>query len=49
MEALLQEALMNRFMETIPQQNYDEILGNVVDRNISPYEAVKLLVNGNLK
>jgi LAO/AO transport system kinase len=49
MEALLQEALMNRFRETIPQQNYDEILGNVVDRNISPYEAVKLLVNGNLK
>lgn len=49
MESLLQEALIDRFMETIPQQNYEEILGNVVNRNISPYEAVKLLVNGNPK
>jgi LAO/AO transport system kinase len=49
MEALLQEALMNRFMEDIPQENYKEILGNVVNRNLSPYEAVKLLMNGTLK
>jgi len=49
LEALLQTALIDRFMETIPQQNYEEILRNVVNRNISPYEAVKLLVNGNPK
>jgi LAO/AO transport system kinase len=49
LEALLQEALMTRFMENIPHQSYEEILGNVVNRNISPYEAVKLLVNGNPK
>jgi LAO/AO transport system kinase len=49
LEALLQEALMDRFRETIPQENYDEILGNVVNRNLSPYEAVKLLVNGTTK
>ena len=47
LETLLQEALMDRFRENIPQENYDEILGNVVNRNLSPYEAVKLLVNGN--
>jgi LAO/AO transport system kinase len=49
LEGLLQEALMDRFRENIPQENYDEILGDVVNRNISPYEAVKLLVNGNTK
>jgi len=37
--------LMDRFMENIPQEKYEEILGNVVKRDISPYEAVKLLVN----
>jgi LAO/AO transport system kinase len=49
MEALLREALMDRFMEGIPQEKYEEILRNVVKRDISPYEAVKLLVNGNTK
>jgi LAO/AO transport system kinase len=49
MEALLREALMGRFMETLPQEKYEEILENVVKRDISPYEAVKLLVNGNTK
>jgi LAO/AO transport system kinase len=49
MEALLREALMDRFMEDIPQEKYEEIVGNVVKRDISPYEAVKLLVNGNTK
>ena len=48
-EALLRQALMDRFMEGIPQEKYEEILGNVVKRDISPYEAVKLLVNGNTK
>jgi LAO/AO transport system kinase len=49
MEALLREALMDRFMEAIPQEKYEEIVGNVIKRDISPYEAVKLLVNGNTK
>jgi LAO/AO transport system kinase len=49
MDALLREALMDRFMQGIPQEKYEEILGNVVKRDISPYEAVKLLVNGNTK
>jgi LAO/AO transport system kinase len=49
MEALLREALMDRFLETIPQKEYEEIIENVVNRNISPYEAVKSLLNGNRK
>lgn len=46
MDALLQEALMDRFLASIPQEQYDEMIENVVRRNISPYEAVKILLNG---
>jgi len=49
MEALLRETLMTRFLENIPQKKYDETLENVVNRHISPYEAVQLLLNGNTK
>ncbi len=45
MEALLREALMDRFMEGVEQQTYDKLVEEVVDRNISPYEAVKSLLN----
>src|ERR1051325_4450398 len=47
MEMLLREALMDRFLESIQQENYQEIIEEVVNRNISPYEAVKSLLNGN--
>jgi LAO/AO transport system kinase len=47
METLLQDALMSRFMEHIPQKEYEEIIEKVVNRNISPYEAVKFLLNGS--
>ena len=46
MEALLREALMDRFLERIPQKTYDDMVENVVKRNISPYEAVNILLNG---
>ncbi len=46
LEAVLREALMGRFMDTIPQKKYEEILEKVLNRNISPYEAVNLLLNG---
>jgi GTPase len=49
METLLREALMDRFLEDIQQQSYDEMIENVVNRNISPGEAVKRLLNGNQK
>ena len=47
MESLLQEALVDRFKQTIPQAGYDEILEKVVSRDLSPHEAVRLLLNGN--
>ena len=49
MEALLREALMERFMENVPPTKYQDIIENVANRNISPYEAVKSLLNGNRK
>ena len=49
MEALLRETLMTRFLENIPQKNYDETLENVVNRHISPYEAVQFLLNATTK
>jgi LAO/AO transport system kinase len=49
MESLLREALMDRFLETVPQQTYEELIENVVRRNISPHEAVASLLNGNKK
>ena len=48
MDTLLQEALIHQFKEHIPQTTYQEIIEKVVHRDISPYEAVKLLLNGNL-
>lgn len=47
MEAVLRETLLSRFMETVPNEKYDEIIGKVLNRNISPYEAVNILLNGN--
>jgi LAO/AO transport system kinase len=46
MELLLREALMDRFLHDIPQKEYAEIIEKVVNRNISPYDAVKFLLNG---
>ncbi len=47
LDALIREELMNRFLDDIPQEKYDEVVEKVLNRNLSPYEAVKFLVNGN--
>lgn len=49
METLLREALMDRFLKNIQQQKYEEMIEKVGNRNVSPYEAVKSLLNGNQK
>ncbi|RPJ23801.1 MAG: methylmalonyl Co-A mutase-associated GTPase MeaB [Chloroflexi bacterium] len=46
MEALLRETLMDRFLQNVQQENYEEMIEKIVNRNISPHEAVKLLLNG---
>ena len=49
MEALLQETLMARFFDTIQQENYEDVMEKVLNRNLSPYEAVKFLLKGRAK
>lgn len=46
MEMLLHEMLMDRFFESVQQVKYEEMIARIVDRDISPYEAAKLLLNG---
>jgi LAO/AO transport system kinase len=46
LEALLRETLMGRFLETVPPETYEETMQNVLNRKISPYEAVHFLLNG---
>ncbi|HMB22132.1 MAG: hypothetical protein ACM33V_06950, partial [Chloroflexota bacterium] len=46
MEMLLREMLMDRFFESVQQVKYEEMIARIIDRNISPYEAAKLLLNG---
>ncbi|HKG53913.1 MAG TPA: methylmalonyl Co-A mutase-associated GTPase MeaB [Anaerolineales bacterium] len=49
METLLREALMDRFLESVQTQRYEEMIEKVVHRNISPSEAVTSLLNGGQK
>jgi LAO/AO transport system kinase len=46
LEALIQDELVNRFRQEIPQDKYDDVLERVMARNLSPWEAVRMLVNG---
>ncbi len=46
LEALIREALLNRFREDVPQEKYEDVLEKVMQRNVSPWEAVKMLLNG---
>jgi LAO/AO transport system kinase len=47
LEAALQETLMRQFFESISKEKYDEVIEKVIQRNLSPFEAVKLLMDGN--
>lgn len=46
MEALLRESLMSRFMDSVQKQTYEEVVEDVLNRKLSPYEAVQSLLNG---
>ena len=45
LETLIHEELMSRFLENVPQEKYDEVVAKVLNRNLSPYEAVKALMS----
>lgn len=47
LEAILQEELVKRFFERVQKAEYEAVVEKVLNRNISPYEAIKLLLNGN--
>jgi LAO/AO transport system kinase len=49
LDALIRETLVNQFMEDIPQKQYDDAVERIIQRKISPWEAVKSLMNGRLK
>lgn len=49
MEALIRDTLMTRFREAVSPQQYEEVLEKVIRRDISPWEAVRMLLNGRLK
>lgn len=47
LEAVLQEELVNRFFARVQKAKYDELVEKVMQRKLSPYEAVQILLNGN--
>jgi LAO/AO transport system kinase len=49
LEALLQETLVVRFRERIPESRYDEVLERIYQRELAPWEAVNVLLNGQSK
>lgn len=49
LEALLQDELMSRFLGDIKPKAYEEVLDRVIQRDLSPYEAVRSLLNGKMK
>ena len=49
LDAVLQDELMNRYLNGSHQAAYEEVLEKVIRRDISPYEAVKALLNGKLE
>jgi LAO/AO transport system kinase len=48
LDALIREELVNRFRAEIPQKEYDEVLGKVIKRSLSPWDAVRMLINGKV-
>ncbi len=44
LEALVRESLMKQFRDKTPQTMYEDVLEKIMQRNMSPWEAVKLLI-----
>jgi LAO/AO transport system kinase len=42
----IQETLMSRFRQDVPDERYQAILSRLIERQISPWEAVSALLNG---
>lgn len=46
LDALIRDALVARFRERVSQNEYENMIGQLVKRNMSPWEAVNILMNG---
>ena len=49
LDAMLQGMLVARFRESVPQSRYEEVLDQVFQRDLAPWEAVNMLLNGRGK
>ena len=49
LETVLQETLLSQFHARVPEETYRGILSRVFERSLSPWEAVKMLMNGRSK
>jgi LAO/AO transport system kinase len=49
LDALLREALVAHFREGVPESRYEAVLEQVFQRELAPWEAVKMLLNGQSK
>jgi LAO/AO transport system kinase len=49
LETLIRVTLVSRFRDTLPQQRYEDMVDKLVKRQISPWEAVRSLLNGSHK
>ena len=49
LDAMLQEILVTRFRDQVPEFRYEEVLDQVFQRELAPWEAVKMLLNGRSK
>lgn len=47
LEAILQQALRTRFQEGMAHEEYEALVEKVLSRDISPWEAVKTMLNGS--
>lgn len=45
LDTLIREELMSRFLENVQPEKYEEVSERVLNRNLSPYEAVKVLMS----
>jgi LAO/AO transport system kinase len=49
LDAMLREMLVARFREDVSESRYEEVLEQVYQRDLAPWEAVKMLLNGRSK
>jgi len=49
LDALIREELVSRFNQDLPQKQYGDVLEKIIQRELSPWEAVRLLMDGGLK